>query len=381
ALAKGAAALGAERFVLDDGWFKGRRNDQTSLGDWTVDADLFPNGLTPLINAVHTEGMEFGLWLEPEMVSPDSDLYRAHPDWVLGWPEPDPATGRNQLVLDLALEPVREHLFTVISDLLDRYAISYLKWDCNRDLYPATRDGVVRAGAQTEGFYKLLDRLRARYPVEIESCASGGGRIDAGIAARTDRFWTSDATDAIDRLNIQRAAGLVMPHERLGAHVGPSPNPMTGRQVSMSFRVLAALFGHFGIEADPEKVSEDDRRVLTRGIEIYKQHRDWMHAGDLLNLSEPDTDPDVQLVRSDDGRQALLRVMRVGTPMRPLQSRLRLAGLDPAARYSLSEIALEGTPIHWPLGTFSGAGLMNEGLNLDPGRALTGRLIHIERTG
>lgn len=381
ALAKGAAALGAERFVLDDGWFKGRRNDQTSLGDWTVDADLFPNGLTPLINAVHAEGMEFGLWLEPEMVSPDSDLYRAHPDWVLGWPEPDLATGRNQLVLDLALEPVREHLFTVISDLLDRYAISYLKWDCNRDLYPATRDGIVRAGAQTEGLYRLLDRLRARYPVEIESCASGGGRIDAGIAARTDRFWTSDATDAIDRLNIQRAAGLVMPHERLGAHVGPSPNPMTGRQVSMSFRVLAALFGHFGIEADPEKVSEDDRRVLTRGIEIYKQHRDWMHAGDLLNLSEPDTDPDVQLVRSDDGHQALLRVMRVGTPMRPLQSRLRLAGLDPAARYSLSEIALEGTPIHWPLGAFSGAGLMNEGLNLDPGRALTGRLIYIERTG
>ena len=149
----------------------------------------------------------------------------------------------------------------------------------------------------------------------------------------------------------------------------------------MAFRVLAALFGHFGIEADPEKVSEDDRRVLTRGIEIYKQHRDWMHAGDLLNLSEPDTDPDVQLVRSDDGRQALLRVMRIGTPLRPLQSRLRLAGLDPAARYSLSEIALKGTPVLWPLGAFSGAGLMNEGLNLDPGRALTGRLIHIERTG
>ncbi len=379
ALANEAAALGAERFVLDDGWFKGRRDDTTSLGDWTVDETRFPNGLTPLIDAVHAEGMEFGLWLEPEMVSPDSDVYRAHPDWVLGWPDADLATGRNQLVLDLALPQVRDHLFEVISALLNAYPITYLKWDCNRDLYPATRDGVARPGAQTEGLYTLLDRLRAAYPVEIESCASGGGRIDAGIAVRTDRFWTSDATDAVDRLRIQRAAGLLMPPERLGCHVGPSPNPMTGREIPMAFRVLTAFFGHFGMEADPARFTDEETTVLTRGIALYKAHRDWMHVGQLLNLSEPGEDPDLQMLVAADGAQALLRVMRIDTPNRPLQPRIRLGGLDPDAHYSLTELALVGEPIEWPLGDFPGAGLMAEGLSLDPGRALTGRLIHIGR--
>ncbi|WP_300532006.1 alpha-galactosidase [Maricaulis sp.] len=381
ALAKDAAALGAERFVLDDGWFKGRRNDQTSLGDWTVDTAQFPNGLGPLIDAVKTACMEFGLWLEPEMVSPDSDLYRAHPDWVLGWPDAPLATGRNQLVLDLALPEVCDHLFTSIAALLDTYEIGYLKWDCNRDLYPATRDGVERPGAQTEALYSLLDRLRAAYPVEIESCASGGGRIDAGIARRTDRFWASDATDAIDRLRIQRAAGLIMPQERLGCHVGPSPNPMTGRQLPMSFRVLAAFFGHFGIEADPARFSDTERAILKRGIDLYKAHRHWMHAGQLVMASDPADDPDVQIVISDDQSRALVRIMRTDTPKRPLQPRLRLTGLDHDTCYSLVEFALEGEPVEWPLGEYSGLGLMTEGLNLDPGRALTGRLIYLERTG
>lgn len=381
ALAKAAAELGAERFVLDDGWFKGRRNDQTSLGDWTVDETQFPNGLTPLIDAVHGLGMEFGLWLEPEMVSPDSDLYRAHPDWVLGWPDGDLATGRNQLVLDLALKEVRDYLFNTIAALLDAYPITYLKWDCNRDLYPSSRDGIARPGAQTQGLYALLDQLRTQYEVEIESCASGGGRIDMGIAARTDRFWTSDATDAVDRLRIQRSAGLVMPYEILGAHVGPSPNPMTGRQIPMGFRVLTALFGHFGIEADPGHFSAEEMAVLKRGIALYKTHRSWMHDGQLIALSEPGVDPDVQMIMAEDGRQALLRVMRIDTPVRPLQDRIRLAGLEPDAEYTLTEIALTGEPDLWPLGVFAGSGLMHTGLRLDPGRALTGRLIHIERTG
>jgi alpha-galactosidase len=380
ALAQDAAALGAERFVLDDGWFKGRRNDQTSLGDWTVDPVQFPDGLGPLITAVQQAGMEFGLWLEPEMVSPDSDLYRTHPDWVLGWQQEPLPTGRNQLVLDLALPVVADYLFQSISALLDAYEISYLKWDCNRDLYPATRDGVERPGAQTEALYRLLERIRSKYPVEIESCASGGGRIDAGIARHTDRFWASDATDAIDRLRIQRSAGLIMPHERLGAHVGPSPNPMTGRQIPMSFRVLTAFFGHFGIEADPGHFSPDEKAVLQRGIEFYKTHRHWMHEGQLVMASEPGDDPDVQLLVSDDQARAFARIMRIDTPKRPLQSRVRLAGLAADARYSLVEYALQGEPVEWPMGEYSGAGLMTEGLTLDPGRALTGRLIYLERT-
>lgn len=381
ALAKDAAAVGAERFVLDDGWFKGRRNDLTSLGDWTVDPVQFPNGLGPLIEAVHATSMEFGLWLEPEMVSPDSGLYRAHPDWVLGWPDETLATGRNQLVLDLALPEVSNYLFESISALLDTYDIGYLKWDCNRDLYPATRDGVEKAGAQTEALYSLLDRLRAAYPVEIESCASGGGRIDAGIAERTDRFWASDATDAVDRLRIQRAASLVIPHERLGAHVGPSPNPMTGRQIPMSFRVLTAFFGHFGIEADPARFTDNERAILKRGIDVYKAHREWMHDGQLVMASGEGDDPDVQLLVANDQARAFARIMRVDTPKRPLQARVRLSGLDPSLQYRLVEFAIEGEPVEWPLGEYSGAGLMTEGLNLDPGRALTGRLIYLERTG
>jgi alpha-galactosidase len=379
ALARQAAALGAERFILDDGWFKGRRNDQTSLGDWVVDGRQFPDGLQPLVDVVHQEGMEFGLWVEPEMVSPDSDLYRAHPDWVLGYPDEDLATGRHQLVLDLALPEVQTFVFDAISSLLAAYPIGYLKWDCNRDLYPATRRGIARAAAQTDGLYALMQRITAAHPVVIESCASGGGRMDAGIAAYTQRFWTSDATDAIDRIRIQRAASLLFPAEMCGAHVGPSPNPMTGRHVPMSFRVLAALFGHFGIEADPETIPEADRVVLRRGIDIYKRHRDWMVEGRWIRISEADSDPDVQMSLSRDGGQALLRLLRINTPMRPLQPRIRLAGLEAGAMYRLNEIALEGEAELWPVGEFSGAGLLTEGLLLDPGRALSGRLIHLER--
>ena len=379
-LARSAASLGAERFVLDDGWFKGRRNDQTSLGDWTVDPVPFPSGFTPLIEAVEAFGMTFGLWVEPEMVSPDSDLYRAHPDWVLGYPDPDLTTGRNQLMLDLALPPVQAYLYDSIAALLDTYRISYLKWDHNRDLYPAMRDGRPRPGAQTLGLYSLLDRIRSAYPVEIESCASGGGRIDAGIARRTDRFWTSDATDAIDRLRIQRSASRVMPPERLGAHVGPSPNPMTGRQIPMAFRVLTALFGHFGIEVDPDTLTTEEADILTRGIEIYKSHRHWMSTGRLHHLSHNEDDPDICVLVAADGTQGLARVLRILTPPRPLQPRLRLAGLDLQARYKVAEIALSGEPVLWPIGEYSGAGLMSEGLPLDPGRALTGRLIHLERS-
>ena len=379
-LAKQAAELGAERFVLDDGWFKGRHNDETSLGDWSADEAKFPNGLMPLIDAVHAEGMEFGLWLEPEMVSPDSDLCRDHPDWVLGWPEAELATGRNQLVLDLSLPAVREHLFVTIAALLEAYPISYVKWDCNRDLYPATSGGVASLGLQTEGLYELLDRLRIAYKVQIESCASGGGRIDAGIASRTDRFWASDTTDAIDRLRVQRAASFVMPTERLGCHIGPSPNPMTGREISMEFRVLAALFGHMGIEANPAHFNDNDKAILMRGLEIYKAHRDWMGDGRLLNLSEPRDDPDLQMLVSAGGDQALLRIMRVNTPLRPLQPRIRLAGLDQQSHYELVELALRGDPMVWPLGNFMGRGLMHDGLVLDSARALTGRLIHLRKT-
>lgn len=379
-LAKSAAELGAERFILDDGWFRGRRDDTRALGDWFVDPDQFPNGLDPLIAAVHKRGLSFGLWVEPEMVNPDSDLYRAHPDWVLGHRESPLPTGRQQYVLDLALPEVEAWLFERLSALLSAHEIDYLKWDCNRDLYPARREGVERGQAQTGALYRLLDRLNTAFPhVEIESCASGGGRIDMGILPRVTRFWTSDATDAIDRVRIQRAASLLMPGELLGAHVGPSTNPMTGRSLPMALRVLTAFFGHLGIEADPENLDETERAILRRGIAAYKANRYWMGTARLWRLSEAGEDPDAQILVSEDQHRAVLRLLRIDTPARPLQSRLRLAGLCKDARYSMTELALQGEPAEWPLGEFTGAGLMGAGEVLDPGRAQTGRLIFLER--
>lgn len=379
-LADAAAALGAERFILDDGWFRGRRDDTTSLGDWFVDDGLYPDGLGPLIEHVRGLGIGFGLWVEPEMVSPDSDLFRAHPDWALGHPQDDLPTGRNQLVLDLALPEVEDWLFTRLSALLDAHEIEYLKWDCNRDLYPARRDGVERGAAQAEALYHLLGRLNAAYPaLEIESCASGGGRIDMGVLPHVTRFWTSDATDAIDRIRIQRAAGLVMPPEVLGAHVGPSPNPMTGRRLPMAFRALASFFGHFGVEEDPARLDGADRAVLTRAIARYKSERGWMSTARQWRLGEPGDDPDAEMLVGADGARAALRVLRVGTPARPLQPRIRLAGLEAEAVYEVEELALQGEPPLWPLGRHTGAALMEAGLDVDPGRAETGRLIFLER--
>jgi alpha-galactosidase len=279
-LAAQAAQLGIERFVLDDGWFSGRRNDRTSLGDWMPDTERFPNGLAPLIGAVKNLGMSFGLWVEPEMVSRESRLYKAHPDWVLGYPDDRAPTGRNQLVLDLANPEVRDFLFDALSDLLRPGGIEYLKWDCNRELYPASHNGWMRGAAQVSGLYDLLDRLQAEFPgLEIESCASGGGRIDFGILPRVMRFWASDATDALDRIRIQDSLSRHLPGEIIGSHVGPSPNPITGRAFPMAFRGMVSLFGHLGVELDPAKLDEGDRVALGGIIALYKQIRPWVRAG------------------------------------------------------------------------------------------------------
>ncbi|MDQ1655101.1 MAG: alpha-galactosidase, partial [Cryptosporangiaceae bacterium] len=255
ALADAAADAGAERFVLDDGWFRGRDDDTAALGDWFVDERKYPHGLHPLIAHVRSRGMEFGLWVEPEMVNPDSDLYREHPDWALGGP--DPRLGRHQLVLDLANPDVRAYLLGRLGALLDEYPIAYVKWDHNRDL--------VRSygHAQTLGAYRVLDELRARYPgLEIESCASGGGRADLGILARTDRIWTSDCNDALERQRIQRGFSLFLPPELMGAHIGGPRSHTTGRVHDLGFRAATALFGYLGIEWDLTAASPSERAAV-----------------------------------------------------------------------------------------------------------------------
>ena len=290
ALADRSAALGVERFVLDDGWFRGRDDDTAALGDWTPDVRKYPRGLRPLATHVVALGMEFGLWVEPEMVNPDSGLLRAHPDWALHLDGVPRLTARHQLVLDIGRADVRDHLFGLLDTLLHGLPIAYLKWDHNRDLAPgAGADGRPGYHAQILGAYDLIDRLRVAHPaLEIEACAGGGGRIDAGIAARTHRFWTSDCIDAVSRIGMQRGFLHFMPPETMGAHVGASPAHSTGRRQSMAFRAAVALPGHFGIELDPAAVSEEDITVLKVAVDRYRTLRDRLHHGRVWLGEGPD---------------------------------------------------------------------------------------------
>ncbi len=281
-MADEAAAIGVERFILDDGWFGSRRHDGAGLGDWWVDSGNFPNGLGPLANHVTGLGMEFGLWVEPEMVNPDSELYRAHPDWALSIDGRPQLTARNQLVLDLANPAVFDYLLAKIGDLLDALPISYLKWDHNRDLTLAAHDGRPAYRDQVLASYRLLSEIRDRWPnVEIEACAGGGGRIDAGISRFTHRFWTSDCIDAVSRVAIQRGFLKFFPPELMGSHIGTSPAHSTGRRQAMNFRASVAFSGHLGIELDPRHLGEAHRNKLAFWVQAYKDHRHILHNGRL----------------------------------------------------------------------------------------------------
>ena len=327
ALASAAAALGVERFVLDDGWFAGRRDDTSALGDWTPDPVRFPDGLAPLIAHVHAAGMDFGLWVEPEMVSPDSELARTHPDWCLDAPGRDRPTARHQLVLDLTHPAVAARLFATLDALLTGDAIAYLKWDHNRDLFPNPT-----GYAQTCALYALLDRLRAAHPkVEIETCASGGGRVDHAMLTRAARGWASDNTDAVARLPLQAAMTRLFPLETIGAHVGPARNPTTGRRFDMAYRARIAIFGHMGVEADPRTLDDRDRDTLARHIALYKTHRMLLHTGVLHRLDTDDAT--ALLVVAEDGSEALLLAATTGQAGPGASPPLCLTGLDPARRY------------------------------------------------
>ncbi|MFM2278628.1 MAG: hypothetical protein RLZZ444_859 [Pseudomonadota bacterium] len=280
AQATAAAALGIERFVLDDGWFGKRDDDTTSLGDWDIDARKYPDGLKPLVDHVTGLGMQFGIWFEPEMVNPVSELYKAHPDWALTIEGRPVLQSRTQLVLDLTRPEVSDYLFGKIDAVLSRHAVSYIKWDMNRDLtHAGGRDGKAKIAAQTRAVYALMDRVRAAHPmVEIESCASGGGRIDYGVLARTHRVWTSDCTDALERLEIQRGASLFLPPEILGSHISASPNHQTGRRHTLSFRALVAIAYHLGVELNPLELTDEERDELKVYIKAYKRNRALFHA-------------------------------------------------------------------------------------------------------
>ncbi|MEO0398767.1 MAG: alpha-galactosidase [Pseudomonadota bacterium] len=378
-LADEAAAIGAERFVLDDGWFKGRTGPVAGLGDWTPDPAKFPNDLRPLAEYVRSKNMEFGLWIEAEMVNPDSDLYRAHPGWVLRTSDDAPPTGREQLVLDLTNADVRTYLETAIDKLLTDAPISYLKWDHNRDLYPDVSNGRAVASAQTAGFYALLDAVRTKHPdVSIESCASGGGRIDFGVLSRADRFWTSDATDPYDRARIQRRASHFFPPELLGAHVGPSPNHWTGRQTTMDFRCHTAFFGHFGVELDPRDLNDEDRKTLTGAIALYKEIRSVLVDGRHRRCDAHEPGLDVQYILSSDDQCALVRVLRLETPQRLQPEHVMIPGL-PDSEWSVSEANFKQGQFT-QLNVTETKALSARGMDFAPRQALSGRFFKLERT-
>jgi alpha-galactosidase len=324
--------------------------------------------------------MDFGLWVEPEMVSPDSDLYRQHPDWCLHTEGRERATMRGQLALDMARAEVRDYLFAALDALLRAHPIAYLKWDHNRDLFPS-------AAGQTQGFYALLDRLRGAHPhVEIESCASGGGRIDFGVLSRVHRVWPSDNNDPIERLRIIPGWSQFLPLEVLGSHVGPSPNPITGRRTGMDFRAKVAIFGHMGVEADPARMTERERATLAAHIALYKAWRGVLHTGALHRLAHPDPNVTGMLVTHQDKSLALV----AQTAFSPVfdAAPVRLAGLEPEARYRVTlpepwppkARHYLANPDTWRTGlTLSGAALMTHGLALPLTHPETAWAIALER--
>lgn len=327
-IASRAAALGAERFVLDDGWFGTRDDDTSSLGDWDIDPRKWPDGFTPLIDHIHSAGMTFGLWFEPEMVNLDSDLARTHPDWILG--PADQVEGRQQRVLDMARDDVRAHLFAKIDARLSTYDIDYIKWDHNRVL-PLSR------AAQTYGTYTLIDALRHAHPnVEIESCASGGGRIDAGILARTHRVWLSDSNDALERLRIQHDAALFLPAAITGSHVGPRKCHTSGRVLDMSLRAWVAAQRHLGFEMDPRELTEAEAATLQDVTHWWKANRDWMLAGDIHRLDHIDSALTAEQQISRDGDRFVVFAGKGAASTQILPRPLRLTALDAAATYRVT---------------------------------------------
>ena len=363
-IADRAAKLGAERFVLDDGWFGNRDDDTRSLSDWTVDPRKYPDGLNPLIEHVHGLGMTFGIWFEPEMINEDSDIHRANPHWALG--SEDQTLGRQQKALNMALPEVRDFLYERMSAILRDHHIDYIKWDHNRVL-------PMPDASQTRGSYALIDRLRADFPhVEIESCASGGGRIDFGILQRTQRVWLSDSNDALERLRIQHDAALFLPLSVTGSHVGPRHCHTSGRTLDISFRAWVAAQRHMGFEMDPRELDETEAAVLTEVTSWWKQNRDWMQKADILLLdsADPSVLAEQQLSREKD--RFVVFAGKAATSAQIAPRPLRLTGLDPAATYrinltnrnTLHRLSRGTTALKRDALELSGAYLMRHGVTL-----------------
>ena len=366
ALVDVAAEVGIERVVLDDGWFHSRRNDRAGLGDWVIDPAVWPNGLSPIIKYINDKGIEFGLWFEGEMVNPDSDLYRAHPEWILHEADRVPPLWRHQLVLDIGHEGAFNHVLEQTSAVLAAHAIAYIKWDHNRVLVDAGHLGSAGVHRQTQAIYRLFAELKKRHPgLEIESCASGGARIDLGVIDLVDRFWTSDNNDALERQTIQRWTAQVIAPELLGTHIGPTHGHQTGRTLELSMRATTALFGHAGIEWDITEATTEERKHLSTWAQYYKNNRGLLHSGKMVRVDYPEPHAYLHGVIAHDASRAIFAYVQLTPTVAIHPSPLKFPGLDQTASYVIKAVFPAGkprfmliTPPDWMAGiTMSGSAL------------------------
>jgi len=343
-MAQATADLGLEMFVLDDGWFKGRDTDSTSLGDWIEDQGKLPSGLGILTRKITAMGIQFGLWFEPEMISMDSDLYRTHPDWMMHTPGRRASTGRKQYVLDFANPEVVDFIGDAMEAILDNAEISYIKWDMNRSLsevyslhYSPEEQGTIYHRF-IMGVYSLYDRLTKKYPeILFESCASGGARFDPGMLYYAPQAWTSDDTDAVERLKIQYGTSMVYPISSMGSHVSASPNHQLHRYTSLSMRSAVAYFGTFGYELDPLTLSQEEKDEIKEQIQFMKKYRQLIQFGTFYRLKSPFEGTETAwMVVSEDKKQAIVGYYRVLQEVNTRFRRLKLQGLAPDHLYTIS---------------------------------------------
>ncbi len=377
-IAKAGQELGIELFVLDDGWFGHRDRDDSSLGDWKVDMNKLPDGLDDLVQRVNRMGMQFGLWFEPEMVSPDSDLYRKHPDWCLHVPGRRRTEGRQQLILDYSRQDVRDEIVRMISDVLGSAPITYVKWDMNRNmteigsaLLPPQRQRET-AHRYMLGLYEVMERITSAFPhILFESCSGGGGRFDPGMLYYMPQTWTSDNTDAVARLRIQYGTSLVYPVSSMGSHVSAVPNHQVKRVTSLDMRGLVAMSGNFGYELDLTRFSDEEKEQVKAQVALYKEIRGLVQFGLHYRLLSPfEGNETAWMFVAENGEEAAVFYFRVLSESNAPLSRLKLKGLDPDADYEI--LGQEGL--------YSGDALMYAGVSVGEDRGdFHGELIRLKK--
>ncbi|HFF9006561.1 TPA: alpha-galactosidase [Clostridium perfringens] len=363
-LATNASKLGVELFVLDDGWFGKRNNDNAGLGDWTVNKEKFPNGLNEIIEYINKLGMDFGIWIEPEMVNKESELYRSHPDWIIHDPNRKPSHTRNQYTLDFSRDEVVDHIYNQIEKLLSDYNISYVKWDMNRYI---TECYSKDKGANLQGtvyhkyilnVYKLYDKLTTRFPnILFESCSSGGARFDPGMLYYAPQTWTSDNTDAIERIKIQYGSSLVYPLISMGSHVSESPNQQVFRETALETRANVAYFGNLGYELDVNKLWDVEKEEIKKQIQFYKENREVFQFGEFYRIKNPyNNNISAWMVKSNDEKTIILGCYKLLNHANEGKERVKLFGLDKDGDYKLS----------YPYEKeFKGDELMNVGISMN----------------